>query len=439
MTSRRSMLNASFEAQFAEIYRREASRCLATLVRVLGDIDLAQDAVADAFATAATHWVTNGIPPNPGAWITTTARNRGIDVARRESTRERRQSEAAALVAQDDPDPVSPADLGDLDVVPDDQLRLLFLCCHPTLAGSAQVALTLRLLGGLSTAEIAAAFLVPESTMAQRIVRVKRKIRDAELQYQIPDPEQLVQRMPAVLATIYLIFNEGYTASAGAELVRTDLTTEAIRLAKLLVGLLPQETEPKGLLALLVLTDSRRPARLDAAGNIVLLKDQDRALWDAGLIGEGQRLVRRCVELNRPGPYQYQAAIAAVHGDAHSAQQTDWEQIVLIYDQLFLAQPTAIVALNRGIALAEQKGPAAGLEAIEGLELEHYHLFHAARAEYLTQLGRIAEASWALEKALGLAENEVEVLHLQGQLDGLNDQSNTMTLTTSKWIRFGSD
>jgi RNA polymerase sigma-70 factor, ECF subfamily len=405
-------------ARLGEIYRTEYPRCIATLIRVLGDVDLAEDAVAEAFARAAQRWPVDGYPPNPGGWITTTARNCALDHLRRESSRPQRHRDAELVYASGGEPEVAPmtnfegfGNLDDLDVVPDDQLRLIFLCCHPALAPDAQVALTLRLLCGLETPEIARAFLVPEATMAQRLVRAKRKIRDNKMAYRIPSASELPDRLPHVLAAIYLVYNEGYTATAG-ELTRSDLTSEAIRLARLLVGLMPDEVEALGLLALLLLTEARAPARTDDAGNLVRLADQDRTQWDRVLIDEGHQLVRRCLRSNHPGPYQLQAAIAAVHTDAASAAATDWSQIGALYDQLFACQPTAIVALNRAIAVAELRGPRAGLDALDGLDLDGYHLFHATRAEYLQQLGQSAGAVVAYDRAIELTTNAAERRHL---------------------------
>lgn len=398
------------DEQFTDIYRREAGRCTATLVRVLGDIDAAEEAVADAFAIAAQRWPADGIPPNPGGWITTTARNRAIDRHRRDTKRAERHQEMRYL---DRGEPTMTPDLGDLDVVEDDQLRLIFLCCHPALAPDAQVALTLRLLGGLETPEIARGFLVPEATMAQRIVRAKRKIRDNHVAYRVPEAKDLPRRLASVLAAVYLMFNEGYTASSGAELLRPELTAEAIRLGRLLVELLPDSPETIGLLALMLLTESRRPARIGEAGELVRLVDQDRGLWDRPLIAEGHDLVRVCLIRNEPGPYQIQAAIAAVHTDAASAEETDWSQVVALYDQLLAIQPQDIVSLNRAIALAELSGPDAGLAAIADLDLRHYHLFHATKAELLASGGRTDEALVAIAEAISLAANESEIDHLQ--------------------------
>lgn len=409
-------------ARLAEVYRAEAPRCLATLVRVLGDVDRAEEALAEAFAVAAERWPATGVPPNPGGWITTTARNRAIDRIRRESTRGVRQAEAHGLLdlrRQSSGDDSMIDDLGDLDVVPDDQLRLIFLCCHPALAREAQVALTLRLVAGLATPEIARAFLVPEATMAQRLVRAKNKIRHNRIAYRVPAAAELPDRLPPVLATVYLVYNEGHTASTGAELVRTDLAAEAVRLARLLVELMPDEPEALGLLALLLLSEARRPARVGPDGALVRLADQDRSVWDRALIAEGHELVRRCIRRNAPGPYQFQAAIAAVHADAATAQATDWAQIVTLYDQLLALGRNPVVSLNRAVALAERDGPEAGLAAIDAVadELPRYHLLHAARAELLVRLGRPAEARSVFEEALALTANEAERRHLRTRRD----------------------
>ncbi|HKY65357.1 MAG TPA: sigma-70 family RNA polymerase sigma factor [Acidimicrobiales bacterium] len=400
----------------ATVYRREVGRCTATLVRLLGDVDLAEDAVAEAFAVAAGRWRVDGVPPNPGGWITTTARNRAVDRLRREGIRDAREREAVAL---HDPVPAPGGDRGEVDVIPDDQLRLIFLCCHPALGADAQVALTLRLLGGLTTAEIARAFLVPEPTVGQRLSRAKRKIRDAHVPYRVPDTGELPTRLGPVLSTLYLIFTEGHTATAGDDLLRPALTAEAIRLNRTLVALLPDEPEAVGLLALLVLTEARAPARVDAAGELVRLADQDRSLWDRALIAEGHALVRACLAGDRPGPYQIQAAIAAVHADAPTAGATDWAQIVALYDHLLRLRPDAVVALNRAVAVLEHRGPDAALGALDDVDLQGHHLFHATRAEALRRAGRRDEAADALLRALSLARNATERRHLERALADL--------------------
>ena len=397
-----------------EVFRREAGRCTATLIRVLGDIDLAEDAVAEAFAIAAEQWPRMGIPPNPGGWITTTARNRAIDRLRRESTRSERHLAAHRLHTESmEPDHNSELDRLDdfVDVVADDQLRLMFLCAHPALAADAQVALILRLLGGLETGEIAKAFVVPEATMAQRIVRAKRKLHDNHAAYRIPRAAELPDRLAAVLAAIYLIYTEGHTATSGRTLTRTDLSTEAIRLERTLIELMPDEPEAIGLLALMLLTESRYPTRMAADGTMVRLADQDRTLWDRDLIGEGHELVRACLHRNQPGPFQIQAAIAAVHADAPTAEATDWSQIVALYDQLSALRPNPVVALNRSVAVAELHGPATGLAAlaeIDPVTLDEYQPYHAARADLLARAGHHQEAVAAYERAIELTTNPVE-------------------------------
>ena len=404
-------------------FRREYGRCVATLVRFFGDIDIAEEAVQEAFTIAVDRWPATGLPPNPGAWITVTAKNRAIDHLRREASREDRHAQAALIYARDEqnaPDENALAGTAGHEqaghenakrvepVVQDDRLRLIFTCCHPALARTAQVALTLRLLGGLQTPEIARAFLVPEATMAQRIVRAKRKIKAAAIPYRVPGDAELPDRLDAVLSVVYLIFNEGYVASDGGALVRDDLCAEAIRLAGLLAELMPDEPEVLGLLALLLLTQSRRTARIGADGSLVLLPDQDRSLWDRELIAEGQRLVRACLRRNTPGPYQIQAAINAVHSDAADAAQTDWSQILRLYDQLLGCAPTQVVALNRAVALAEVDGPRAGLAAVDELDLTGYHPYHAARADLLVRLGQAAAAVPEYEAALAATANAAE-------------------------------
>jgi len=407
-----------------EVFRREAGRCTATLIRVLGDIDLAEDAVAEAFAIAAEQWPTRGVPPNPGGWITTTARNRAIDRLRRESSRTDRYLASHRLQADDmAPDHLpDPDDSGSLDelveVVADDQLRLMFLCCHPALAPDAQVALTLRLLGGLDTPEIARGFLVSEATVAQRIVRAKRKLRDNHAPYRVPGAAELPDRLHTVLAIVYLIYTEGHTATSGDGLTRVDLSREAIRLGRVLTELMPDEPEAVGLLALMLLTEARRLARTDVDGSMIRLADQDRTRWDRTLIAEGHALVRACLRRDQPGPFQIQAAIAAVHADAVTADDTDWSQIVTLYDQLYARRPNPVVALNRAVAVAELHGPDAGLAALTALDvlpLEGYQPYHAARADLLARAGRREAAVAAYDRAVELSGNPAERRFLEQQ------------------------
>ena len=412
----------------AEVFRLERGRAVATLVRMLGDIDLAEEAVQDAFVRALEVWPRDGIPPSPAGWIVTTAKNRGIDVARRESTREARYAGRAMMEGEDgtERDPASGIAERLDEPLDDDQLRLMFTCCHPALGLESQVALTLRLIAGLETRDIARAFLTPEATMAQRLTRAKRKISVAHIPYRVPGASELPERMEAVLAVLYLVFNQGY-GEASADV--PDLSREAIRLTRELSRQLPvidgrsdvngrSELEARGLLALMLLTESRRPARFGPNGEIVLLADQDRGLWDAALAREGRGIVADCMVKRQAGPYQLQAAIAAVHSMAPSFERTAWDQILALYDALFSQQPTAVVELNRAVVVAEVHGPERALSIVDGLPLERYHLWHATRANLLSRLGRDEEARAAYLTAAELAPTEAEREFLEGRARG---------------------
>lgn len=392
-----------------DVYRAEFGRVVAGLAARFGDLDLAEEMTQEAFVEAIRRWPLEGVPPNPGGWLTVVARNRALDRLRRESSRRSRHEEAQVLHHHDEGFAAPASSLVD------ERLRLVFTCCHPALSPEARVALTLRLLGGLTVPEVAAAFLVPERTMAQRITRAKRKIAAAHIPYRVPDDAELPDRLRAVLAVVYLVFTQGHLPRSGEAGVREDLCREAIRLGRLLRALMPDEPEVAGLLALMLLTDARRPARF-AQGRLVTLDQQDRLLWDRELILEGHALVRECLARGRPGHYQLVAAIGAVHADAATAEETDWGQVLALYDQLYAVTPTAVVALNRAVALAEVDGAAAGFAVVQGLHLEDYAPWHVTAAELLRRLGRHQEAAMAYGRALELTENGPERAHLEVRL-----------------------
>lgn len=410
------MPGASITARVEQVYREDSRRILATLIRLLGDFDLAEEALHDAFFVAVQRWQHEGVPDNPRAWLVSTGRFKAIDGLRR---RARFAASQPMLIAQ--LESLEQADWIDEDVE-DDRLRLIFTCCHPALAPDAQVPLTLREVCDLTTEEIARAFLAAPATIAQRIVRAKAKIRDAKIPYQVPTLAELPERLDSVLRVIYLVFNEGYSASVGTELIREELTREAIRLGRLLMELLP-EPEVMGLLALMLLHESRRPARTSVSGELIVLDEQDRSLWNAELIAEGCALIERALTLRRFGPYCLQAAIAAVHAEAPTAAETDWLQIVGLYDVLLRVVPSPVVELNRAAALAMRDGPQAGLTLIEGIlargDLQDYHLAHSARAEFCRQLGRVEEARTAYERALALTQQLPERRFLEARIKAL--------------------
>jgi RNA polymerase sigma-70 factor (ECF subfamily) len=408
-----------FHTTIDSVFRQESGRILATLIRIAGSFDLAEEAMQEAFATAVANWPAKGVPDNPGAWLTSVAHRKLVDHSRRERTRREKQEPLlyeTPTAYELDTNMVEPETL----TFPDDRLRLIFTCCHPALHQEAQVALTLRTLGGLTTPEIARAFLLPEPTLAQRLVRAKRKISEARIPYEVPPREQLSERLDSVQSVIYLVFNEGYSATVGDSLVRRELCAEAIRLCRTLCDLLPDEPENLGLLALMLLHDSRRDARIDKQGKLVTLEDQDRSLWDHDRIGEGVALLNRALRMRQAGPYQIQAAISAIHAEAPSPAKTDWHEIAALYLELMRRTPSPIIALNHAVAVAMGEGLARGLAQIDQVgasgQLEDYHLFHAARADILRRLGRKTESAEAYASALRLVTNQVEKDYLRDRL-----------------------